>query len=76
VVGWYGAFAPAGMPPALADKIRTAIEKVVRQPETRQRILDMGLAPASGAPENFQERILSDLVNWRRVVQQSGISLE
>ena len=23
VVGWYGAFAPAGMPPALADKIRT-----------------------------------------------------
>jgi len=75
-VGWYGMFAPAHMPPALADKIRAAIDKVVREPQTRQRILGMGLAPASGAPENFQERILSDLVNWRRVVQQSGISIE
>lgn len=76
VTGWYGAFGPSGMKPELSDKIRASFEKVVRQPDVRQRILNMGLVPAAGASENFQERILSDLVNWRRVIQEGQIRIE
>lgn len=76
VTGWYGAFGPSGMKPELSDKIRASFEKVVRQPDVRQRILNMGLVPAAGASENFQERILSDLVNWRRVIQEGQIKIE
>ncbi len=76
VTGWYGAFGPAGMKPELSEKIRASIEKVVRQPEIHQRILGMGLVPATGARENFQDRILSDLVNWRRVIQEGGVTIQ
>lgn len=76
VTGWYGAFGPSGMKPELSEKIRAAIEKVVRQPEIHQRILNMGLVPAEGARENFQRRILSDLVNWRRIIQEGGVTIQ
>lgn len=76
LIGWYGMLGPAGMSPALAKKITDSIDKVVRQPDIRQRILNMGLAPAAGQKEDFQQRILSDMVNWRRVIQQAGVVLE
>lgn len=76
LIGWYGMFAPAGMSPELTQKITASIEKVVRQPETRERILKMGLGPASGEREDFKQRILSDMVNWRRVIQKAGVVIE
>ncbi len=76
VLGWYGMFAPGGTPPALAEKIRSTIEKVVRSPEGKKAITAMGLEPASGPREDFSRRLLADLVNWRRIIQEGGVKLD
>ena len=76
VIGWYGMFAPAGTPPEIAEKIRSAVEKAVRSPEGKKAISAMGLQPATGPREDFQQRLLADLVNWRRIIQEGGVKLE
>jgi len=76
VVGWYGMFAPAGVPPALAEKIRTDVERVVRLPAIQSRIAAMGMDPASGPREDFSARIAADLVGWRKVVEEGGVKLD
>jgi tripartite-type tricarboxylate transporter receptor subunit TctC len=76
VVGWYGMFAPAGTPQAVAEKIRFSIDKVVRSPEGKKAITAMGLEPSAGPRTDFSARLLADLVNWRRIILEGGVKLD
>ena len=76
VVGWYGTFAPAKTPQAVVDKIKAAINKVVRLPEVQDKLSGFGLEPASGPVEDFAPRIQADLVYWRQMVAEHNIKID
>lgn len=76
LVGWYGMFAPAGLPADIAQKIRASIDKVLNSSETQKKISEIGLFPAVGVPEDFGVRIQTDLKKWKSLIDGAGIKIE
>lgn len=73
---WYGILAPAGTPPEIINRLNTEIAKVMTQPDTRQRLLAMGLEVAPSSPEQFADIIRSDAARWSKVARDVGVKLD
>jgi tripartite-type tricarboxylate transporter receptor subunit TctC len=74
---WYGLFAPAGTPRAVIDKLNKEIAAVVSDPEFKDRfIIQRGLVPAIGTPEEFAAEIKRDRESAREVVKESGMEMQ
>ncbi|MES2185489.1 MAG: tripartite tricarboxylate transporter substrate-binding protein [Pseudomonadota bacterium] len=71
---WFGLFAPAGLPPAIATRLRGALAAVLALPEVQQRLATLGVDEAGKqlAPEAITERLRSESALWKRVAAKSG----
>ncbi|AEI83043.1 exported protein (plasmid) [Cupriavidus necator N-1] len=75
VDSWVGILAPAGTPPAVVTRLQREIRKVLDQPETRARMLDLGITPVGNSPDEFAKQIRSDYARYGEVVKKAGITL-
>jgi tripartite-type tricarboxylate transporter receptor subunit TctC len=73
VVHWYGLWGPKGLPPAIVKLWNTEIAKFLQTEEMKKRLAAEGLEPAGGPPEQFLNRIRTDVEKWKRVVREAGI---
>lgn len=76
IEGWYGIFAPAGTPRPIVDKLSTDINRALRRPESLERWKALGFDPIGSTPEAFAERQKSDLVYWKKMIDETGIKAE
>jgi tripartite-type tricarboxylate transporter receptor subunit TctC len=72
VVVWYGVLAPAAAPRDIVNSLATAIAKVTRSPEMRQRLIDQGAEPVGNTPEQFSKLMHEEVTRWAEVVKVSG----
>jgi len=71
-----GVVAPAGTPRELIDKWRDAIAKVVAEPDVKQRLETLGFVPVANSPEEFGERIKTEIARWGKVVRDANIGAD
>jgi len=71
-VPYYGLFAPAGTPKAELDKLAAAVQKVVAQPDVKERLTTMGLTVGfmSGAELGKRETAYREV--WAKIIKDSG----
>jgi tripartite-type tricarboxylate transporter receptor subunit TctC len=72
VVVWYGVLAPAATPRDIVNTLATAIAKVTRSQEMRQRLIDQGAEPVGNTPEQFSKLLHEEVTRWAEVVKVSG----
>jgi len=70
---WYGLLGPTSTPPEVVQKLNTALNKVLQQPETLAFFRTQGVAAAAGTPQDFTKFIHSESTKWASVVRSSGI---
>ncbi len=70
---WYALFAPAGTPREIVAKLHGEIAKTVAQPESRERLLAMGLDPVGSSPDEFAAYLKTETVKWGKLVREAGI---
>ena len=70
---WYGLMAPAGTPPDVVKRLNTALVEVLAMPDIKARLIENGLDPEPGSPEEFAKKVRDDLQVWQKAV--SGIEL-
>ncbi|WP_444634680.1 Bug family tripartite tricarboxylate transporter substrate binding protein [Cupriavidus oxalaticus] len=75
VDSWVGILAPAGTPAAVVARLQREIRKVLEQPETRARMLDLGITPVGNSPDEFGKQIRQDYARYGEVVKKVGITL-
>ncbi|HSF20907.1 MAG TPA: tripartite tricarboxylate transporter substrate binding protein [Burkholderiales bacterium] len=75
VVHWYGLWGPKGLPKAIVTRWNSEIAKFLQTDEMKKRLAAEGLEPAGGPPEQFLNRIKSDVTKWKRVVREAKISI-
>lgn len=73
---WYGFFAPAKTPKPVIEKINKALNQVLTDKETVKRIEDHGADVETSTPEQFGALVRSELVKWKKVVQQAKLSAD
>ncbi len=73
---WGGILAPAGTPKDVVAKLNAEINKALSAPDVQQRLLDAGVEPAGGTPQQFADYIQSEMVKWGKVATVAGIQPE
>jgi tripartite-type tricarboxylate transporter receptor subunit TctC len=76
VTTWYGVLVPAGTPEPIVNKLYTDITRVIRQPETKERIASEGGDIVASTPAQFGDFIASELAKWGKVAKQSGAKID
>ena len=73
---WYGAFAPAGTPPAVVSRINDDLNASLKDGNVRDVIAKQGMVPVGGPPERMGNLVKSELARWTRVVHAAGIKAD
>ena len=73
---WFGLFAPAGTPPEIVRKVQEEIARALATPKMRELLAGQGLVVVASRPVDFAAKIASEVVKWRKVIRESGITLE
>jgi tripartite-type tricarboxylate transporter receptor subunit TctC len=71
-----GIVAPAGTPKAIIDKWNAEIVKMAADPETKKKLDTLGFVPVANSPNEFAERIKSEMARWDKVVKTAGIHVD
>ena len=73
---WVGFSTTAGTPPAIVNKLNEELVKVARSPENVALLAKDDNQAIGSTPEAFQRLLSTEIVRWRKVVQQSNITME
>ena len=65
---WYGLLAPAATPGAIVERLALEATRIVRAPETREKLALAGAEAAGSTPEEFAAVIRADTATWSRIV--------
>lgn len=69
---WTGIVAPAKTPRATVDKIAGEVTRIIRSPEISKRLVEQGVDPLGGTPDEFGKLIRSETARFGMAVKASG----
>lgn len=70
--GWYAAYAPAGTPAPVVDRLSKAIIAALREPDVRERLDNYGMEPTGLPPAELARIHRRDYEQWGPVIKASG----
>ena len=73
VTHWYGIWGPKGISNDIVTRLNSEIAKVLNTAAMKKWMAQEGLQPAGGPPDEFRQRIKSDVEKWKKVVKEAKI---
>lgn len=73
IVGWFALFAPAGTPKPIVNKLYMESAKIVRMPDLRDKLVNLGAAPVGNTPEELREIMKKQMNKWITVAKNANI---
>jgi len=70
---WGGLLAPTGTPATIVRKLHLETAKALAQPDVRAKFADLGLETIGNSPDEFAAVIKSEIPQWAKVINESGI---
>jgi tripartite-type tricarboxylate transporter receptor subunit TctC len=74
MTSWQGAFAPAATPKDIVAKLNGEIVALLNEPAVRERIAREGADPIGNSPEQFSQRVRSEVAKWAKVTKDAGLA--
>jgi len=76
ISNWFGIVAPKGTPEAIIQKLNTAINRALKEPDLAQRITAPGNIISGGTPKVFSDHIASESTRWIKLIKDKDIKVE
>jgi tripartite-type tricarboxylate transporter receptor subunit TctC len=73
VIHWYGMWGPKGLPAHIVTQWNREVARIMKTDAMQKWFEQEGMDPAGGPPEQFRDRIKSDVEKWKRVVREAKI---
>ena len=73
VVSWNALFVRTGTPGDVIKTLNAALREILGEPETKRKMLLLGIEAKAGPPEAIEDRLKSDIVKWRTVIEKAHI---
>jgi len=75
-LAWGGVVAPAGLPPDIASRLNSELNKALNSPTLRVIYFNLGFEPSGGSPADFAAFIKNEIPKWQAVIKRSGAKME
>src|SRR5215204_6087158 len=76
LAAWFAAFAPAGTPKPVVDKLREALVAAVSDNAVQEKLLAAGIEPESSTSEALKAFVGTEIKKWADIVKAAGIQPE
>jgi tripartite-type tricarboxylate transporter receptor subunit TctC len=76
MAGWFGILAPAGTPPAIAQRLRDEVAKAVAAPDVVSNLASQGMTPLATAPGEWAKYLSSELAVYTKITKDANIKPE
>jgi tripartite-type tricarboxylate transporter receptor subunit TctC len=73
---WVAAYAPAGTPKPIVDRLQKEIAAVIRMPDVQPRMIEQGQTALGNTPEEFGAAFARDAPKWIDYIRASGAKAE
>jgi tripartite-type tricarboxylate transporter receptor subunit TctC len=73
---WLAVVAPANVPPAIVEKMNRELKAVLADPEVVEALKRQGITALSSTPEELRARIENDIVKWKKLAHDVGITMQ
>jgi tripartite-type tricarboxylate transporter receptor subunit TctC len=73
---WIGVYAPARIPPAVAEAWTTALREITQMPEVRARLTAFGFEPLGNTPAHFMDVYKSDYPRVAELIKAAGVTAD
>ena len=72
-LAWWGAFAPAGTPAPVLNRIREEFVKALRNPVIAEKLVAQGMDLKASSPEELEQFVQKEIDRWAKVIQHNKI---
>ena len=77
IAPWFAAYAPAGTPPAVVNKLQAEMARILGLPEVRTAFVDQqGMTLIASSPAELGAHTQREIVKWAQVVKATGARAE
>jgi tripartite-type tricarboxylate transporter receptor subunit TctC len=76
ISSWFGLVAPAKTPRPLITKLSAQTATALREPDVRQRLVNLGIRPIGSNSDDFAEFLRKDRAKWDGVIRAANIRLD
>ena len=73
---WFGVLAPAATPKDIVVRLNSEMVKIIKSPEFRQRMADIGADPIGDTPEQMAQTIKAETEKFGKLVKEANVVLE
>ena len=70
------AYAPAGTPTDIVDRMSREIKDVIREPAVAEKLIAQGQTPVGSTPDELAKVLARETPIWAELIQQSGAKVE
>ncbi|HWI12998.1 MAG TPA: tripartite tricarboxylate transporter substrate binding protein, partial [Burkholderiales bacterium] len=76
IMSWYGVMGPAGTPKAVVAKLNADVNRIMRIPEIKAKLEDLGTQMEQMTPAQFTTLVRNDLKKYSDLVRDAHIVVE
>lgn len=76
IANWFGVSAPKGTPPAVIAYLHGEIQRVLKNPELHNKMVEQGAEPRAMTPAEAAQHVESESARWGALIRKAGIRLE
>ena len=73
---FYGILGPAGMDPAVVQKLSSTLQQALATPALREKLQEQGFDVVASSPEAYAKLIRDEIDRWSKVVREAGIRVD
>lgn len=73
---WYGIMVPAGTPRPIVDQLNEALNNIMMDTSTKERLMSMGAAPRTSTPEEFAAFFDAEIKKNADAVKRAGVRVD
>ena len=75
-VGWIGIAAPARTPAAVLDKLNAELQRMLDEPDVKERLNTLAFTPVGGTRKAFGDYMKAEIAKWGKAVKDSGARVD
>lgn len=73
---WGGLFGPAKMPKDIVDRVSREVGAILKRSAVREQFEKLGVEPSGSTPEEFDQYLKAQLIDWGRIAREAGMQPE